>query len=200
MLLGFHHFLFGSKKPLVIPADLWCCFPEAVLRCTIKANLRGTEDFCDQTLISHCKTRVKLHLRQSMTGKWSKSRPLRNATLYGFLMSVCTKCKELLISHAGRVQPIRISRFQSREPKFQLYFLLSLLNSLAQTGSESQSTCNLAVWQQLGRLQQEPPCWLPWVHFKKPLHTSQCAVSAFVLDWKTPNTYVLLYTCCLSKC
>lgn len=40
-------------------------------------------------------------------------------------------------------QPIQISRFQSREPKFQLYFLLSLLNSLAQSGSESQSTCNL---------------------------------------------------------
>lgn len=76
--------------------------------------------------------------------------------------------------------PELTSSLQSREPKFQLGILLILPISLALTGWERRST-DLPVDKREGRLQQEPPCWLLSVHFKKHLHRSQCC-SCFSID------------------
>lgn len=93
---GFSPFLFGSKQTLVIPAELWCRLPEAVHNQSIAA-------LPQKPSVARLSSPIANEGWSFTRGKDSprvKVAPKRDAALYGFLMSVCTKSKELLSSHA----------------------------------------------------------------------------------------------------
>lgn len=141
---GFSPFLFGSKQTLVIPADLRCLLPEAVYNQSIAALPQKPSVAKLSSLIANegwSFTRGKDSPRVKVT-------PKRDAALYGFLMSVCTKSKVLLSSHAW--SDIKFTVQRTKIPVG--YFVES---------ADQPGTCWLretvnwyTTWQRGGRLKQ----------------------------------------------